>query len=525
MSKQNQIKRKCPICNKLFSVISARNQAQFCSIECQNVWQRRNKITKICPQCNKAFSRPPSQESTFCSMECYRKSTGLKSWSKEKVIRAIKELNLKSDNLNAAYIRDTNNSLFKAAINNFASWEKAINKACIKYEEVRGDRKLSGYKGIIIENIVEDLFRITETPFIRKPYLNFGKEHCIPDFTLANGKIWVDVKLHSFSAGIDKTIVKYTKYAPKLNILYLLGENREHSNKLVKFINIHEYFPILKKNFSDLIDIKNKIKAIENHYEFFPWELEKISRKWSREKVIKEILHAHKIGHLLNVNQIRIDDNKLLCAAIKYYDSWQKAVEAAGFNYDDLKRKRDRYSKKEILDIILKLNNENADLSFQGLAERKMVSMYNAARNLFGSWAAAVKEAGIDYDKVKRPNPPSMWTLEIIVEEINILKEAGLDLSASNIQKTRPDLYKAAYRRFKSWKKALESAGIDYKGVYKHEDWNKRKIIDEIVELHNSGVKLTQENLKKINRYKLYDAAFRHFGGLRKAIEAANIRN
>ena len=78
------------------------------------------------------------------------------------------------------------------------------------------------------------------------------------------------------------------------------------------------------------------------------------------------------------------------------------------------------------MDIILKLIDENADLSYTGLQEMKMNKLYHAARNHFGNWANVLNEAGIVYDKVKRPSRLPVWTKEKIVAEIENLKEIHL---------------------------------------------------------------------------------------------------
>ena len=56
-------------------------------------------------------------------------------------------------------------------------------------------------------------------------------------------------------------------------------------------------------------------------------------RKWNKPRVIDEILKLDK----LHSTYVKTTNNALWKAAVRYFDSWGKAVEAAGFDYDDIR--------------------------------------------------------------------------------------------------------------------------------------------------------------------------------------------
>lgn len=62
--------------------------------------------------------------------------------------------------------------------------------------------------------------------------------------------------------------------------------------------------------------------------------------KWGPEKVIEEIKKRDKEKKGLRYKKTAMENNKLVHAAKRYFGAWEKAVEAAGFNYDEIRLKR-----------------------------------------------------------------------------------------------------------------------------------------------------------------------------------------
>ena len=131
-----------------------------------------------------------------------------------------------------------------------------------------------------------------------------------------------------------------------------------------------------------------------------------------------------------------------------------------------------RWSRELILERIRELSRQGSDLtpSQVGAQQGALVS---AAERYFGNWPAAVREAGIDYERVReagrqrRSERIRKWSRERIVAEIRRLQRAGEDLSWGVMERKYQPLCAAAVKRcyFGSWSAALAAAGIDYEQV------------------------------------------------------------
>ena len=91
-------------------------------------------------------------------------------------------------------------------------------------------------------------------------------------------------------------------------------------------------------------------------------------------------------------------------------------------------------------------------------------SLHILACDRLGSWQKAVEAAGFDYDEINLYAFRKNWTTEDIVETIQSLYRKGEDLSASSIRDNHGDLFNAVRRdpNFGTWESAVEKSGISY---------------------------------------------------------------
>jgi hypothetical protein len=91
-------------------------------------------------------------------------------------------------------------------------------------------------------------------------------------------------------------------------------------------------------------------------------------------------------------------------------------------------------------------------------------SLHNLACDRFGSWQKAVEAAGFDYDEINLYAFRKTWTTEDIVETIQSFYGKGEDLKASYVRDNHGDLFNAARRdpNLGTWEAAVEKAGISY---------------------------------------------------------------
>jgi hypothetical protein len=163
----------------------------------------------------------------------------------------------------------------------------------------------------------------------------------------------------------------------------------------------------------------------------------------TQESVVEELQRRARKGHSL-----RSGDNRgdwLYAGAVRFFGSWRAAVEASGFDYDEV------VWRPLTADQVITRIQELADAGDALLAKDHEDLIYPARRH-FGSWKAAVEAAD-------RKNPTRMkWPAEKVIEAIRDDMAKGLDMGANATRRRNENLYAAGRRRFGSWAAALETA-------------------------------------------------------------------
>ncbi|MFP4029659.1 MAG: hypothetical protein ACLFWL_17910 [Candidatus Brocadiia bacterium] len=117
---------------------------------------------------------------------------------------------------------------------------------------------------------------------------------------------------------------------------------------------------------------------------------------WNREKVLRRIRERKRKGLPLNSKAMQEDDCRLFNAALKRFQGWDKALEAAGVDPDEVYKRR-RWSKQIIKKEIKNLGKEGEKLAAPAMRKQHS-ALYSAAVKYFGSWAQARRAAGIGRD-------------------------------------------------------------------------------------------------------------------------------
>jgi hypothetical protein len=123
-------------------------------------------------------------------------------------------------------------------------------------------------------------------------------------------------------------------------------------------------------------------------------------KRWDRDEVLKSIAAIHAKGEKLNSGHTARAHPGLAYAGRQYFGSWESAIRAAGLDYDDIRRKNFRTC-ESIAREIKDLKKAGKPLHYSA-AETSYGGLVGAANAHFGSWRKAIEAAGIDYTKVKR---------------------------------------------------------------------------------------------------------------------------
>jgi len=115
---------------------------------------------------------------------------------------------------------------------------------------------------------------------------------------------------------------------------------------------------------------------------------------------------------------------------------------------------RSKWTRPRVGIEIRKLKRASLPLNVRAV---KQQPLYWHALSLFGSWGAAIRSAGLDYDKIRIYKS---WTKSFIRNWIRREWKRGRDIRSGAMKRNENALYTAACRRFGGWYPALRAAGV-----------------------------------------------------------------
>ena len=183
---------------------------------------------------------------------------------------------------------------------------------------------------------------------------------------------------------------------------------------------------------------------------------------WTKVTIIAAIKQLHLQGADLSPTAVQIEHSALFSSARSrsHFGSWRIAIEESGFNYDQIKRVKRRWTHEEITARICELNDAGEDLlDPQFKVHHRSLYLAACAHRYFGSWRRAVEGAGLNHEKMRESR---VWTRARILSTIKRLAKEGKPLGWAYIEQHEPGIYRAARRKenFGSWAKALLEAGV-----------------------------------------------------------------
>jgi hypothetical protein len=98
-------------------------------------------------------------------------------------------------------------------------------------------------------------------------------------------------------------------------------------------------------------------------------------------------------------------DPQLAAAATKksHFGSWREALEAAGLDYDAIRKYRE-WDDTRILDMVRAFHRDGKELNAKNM-EIEDITLITAARRRFDSWHKALTAAGLDYTEIVHRAP------------------------------------------------------------------------------------------------------------------------
>jgi hypothetical protein len=248
---------------------------------------------------------------------------------------------------------------------------------------------------------------------------------------------------------------------------------------------------------------------------------------WNKRIIADLIKRLYKNGEQINSYYVQCNQRPLYAAAIKYFGSWGKAIESSGLSYKKVRIKKEFriWSKRLIAESILSRAQKGLPLNCLAVYNQDR-SLYQAAKRYLGrhSWQKALRLAGFNPDDVRKG---AFWTKERIIKTIRERWERKLPLNPAQLQKKENGccgLFSRGVQVFGSWKKAIESAGLNYDEVVliKIHWWSEKKVISEIKLLSDNKTRLNAKNIHH-TRGDLYAMGIKFFGSWSNALAASGI--
>jgi hypothetical protein len=134
-------------------------------------------------------------------------------------------------------------------------------------------------------------------------------------------------------------------------------------------------------------------------------------------------------------------------------------------------------NRKLVIRRILEIESQHQILTEESIRQENK-ALFDEACELFGTWALALKYAGVR----KKRQRNRKWKPEIVIKQIRRRVARLNSVKAMNVRKANHSLYRAGVDMFGSWQNALDAAGIDRNRMY-FGPLNPRLENDQIFEL------------------------------------------
>jgi tRNA A37 N6-isopentenylltransferase MiaA len=203
------------------------------------------------------------------------------------------------------------------------------------------------------------------------------------------------------AAGLDPKEVcrrkrKWTRERILQRIQELHREGEDLSHSAAK--RHHQYLVVVAINDRFFGSWREAIEAAEIDYE----EVSK-HEYWSRDRICERIRELHVAGESLSHEDAKRYHGALVSAASspRYFGSWGSAIRSAGLDYDQI-RKINRWTRAKIIDTITSIHQQGESVSNSNMRRLGYRGLMEAAcrSENFGTWADAVRSAGIQCDDV-----------------------------------------------------------------------------------------------------------------------------
>jgi hypothetical protein len=228
---------------------------------------------------------------------------------------------------------------------------------------------------------------------------------------------------------------------------------------------------------------------------------------WSKESLVAELRRLHSPGNDLSLVAVKHrHSGSLLGPALHRFGSWRKALEAAGIPYFAVARVREW--NKELVITELRKRYTRSQAIGGGALQKEDLRLWAAAKPRFRTYQHALEAASLPV-----PRSPEEWSspTERLLRTVREVRAAGGNVASGSIRRSHPSLFYATRERMRSWRMAVESAGLDYQSIRRAREWSQPAtealVLKEIRELHAQGGRTFGNTTVKRQRHSFFWAA------------------
>jgi hypothetical protein len=235
---------------------------------------------------------------------------------------------------------------------------------------------------------------------------------------------------------------------------------------------------------------------------------------WTPKRVMDEIRARHARGQSLFAKTVTRDGAGLYAAAVRHFYSWRLLMKRLEIPREAYVKTR-KWNHARVCTALREWSKANGVLDRLTLV-RDNPALCATAEKYFKNLEQAAAAAGVPFRHRQTP-----WTTEKVLEEIKERAKRKMSLKPKIVKKTQYGLYRAAVRRYGSWKKALAAAGLEaVEGMRKV--WAKGELEAELrAWVQRYGI-LKSGSLMKTNR-KLFDGVRNRYGSFQAAARALGL--
>lgn len=223
---------------------------------------------------------------------------------------------------------------------------------------------------------------------------------------------------------------------------------------------------------------------------------------WDDARIVEEILALHADGKPLAASKV---SKTLVAAARVHMGSWQAAIEAAGFDYAEVRLRRPPYGEAELFALLCELAREQPNMSLGELHGHKLAP---TLLRRFPTLEVAAERAGLSGWPLRENL--SLMSREETIAALRGRARQRLAVHAYVLRRDDVRLWDSARRHFVTLDRALQAAGVASTSPARRE-WTPREIVRELRWRMAKGLP-THASAIQEECGGLYQAAFRLFG-------------